>query len=74
MHVVVHNAVSVDGRIDGFAPDVGRYYELAGSWVGGGTSARSFVRGPDPDDGATDLDPLGVESFDDGAAWLRYES
>lgn len=31
MHVVVHNAVSVDGRIDGFAPDVERYYELAGT-------------------------------------------
>ena len=31
-HVVVHVAVSVDGAIDGFDPDVGRYYELASSW------------------------------------------
>ena len=31
-HVVVHVAVSVDGAIDGFEPDVGRYYELAASW------------------------------------------
>lgn len=32
MHVVVHNAASVDGRIDGFVPDIGLYYELAGTW------------------------------------------
>lgn len=32
MHVVVHNAVSVDGRIEGFEPDVGTYYELARTW------------------------------------------
>jgi 2,5-diamino-6-(ribosylamino)-4(3H)-pyrimidinone 5'-phosphate reductase len=31
-YVVVHVAVSVDGAIDGFDPDVGRYYELASSW------------------------------------------
>ena len=30
--VVVHVAVSVDGRVDGFTPDIGRYYELAGSF------------------------------------------
>lgn len=30
--VVVHVAVSADGRIDGFVPDIGRYYELAGSF------------------------------------------
>jgi 2,5-diamino-6-(ribosylamino)-4(3H)-pyrimidinone 5'-phosphate reductase len=30
--VVVHVAVSADGRIDGFAPDIGRYYELAASF------------------------------------------
>jgi 2,5-diamino-6-(ribosylamino)-4(3H)-pyrimidinone 5'-phosphate reductase len=31
-YVVVHVAVSIDGAIDGFTPDVGRYYELAASW------------------------------------------
>ncbi len=31
-HVVVHVAVSIDGTINGFDPDVGRYYELASSW------------------------------------------
>lgn len=32
MHVVVHNAVSVDGRIDGFVPDIALYYDLVGTW------------------------------------------
>jgi 2,5-diamino-6-(ribosylamino)-4(3H)-pyrimidinone 5'-phosphate reductase len=31
-YVVVHVAVSVDGAIDGFEPNVGRYYELASRW------------------------------------------
>jgi 2,5-diamino-6-(ribosylamino)-4(3H)-pyrimidinone 5'-phosphate reductase len=31
-HVIIHNASSVDGRIDWFPADVGRYYELAAYW------------------------------------------
>jgi 2,5-diamino-6-(ribosylamino)-4(3H)-pyrimidinone 5'-phosphate reductase len=31
-YVVAHVAVSVDGATTGFAPDVGRFYELAGTW------------------------------------------
>ena len=31
-HVVLHVAVSLDGATDGFAPDVGTFYELAGRW------------------------------------------
>jgi len=30
--VVLHNGVSVDGRMDGFTGDIGLYYELAGHW------------------------------------------
>jgi 2,5-diamino-6-(ribosylamino)-4(3H)-pyrimidinone 5'-phosphate reductase len=30
--VVLHNAVSADGRIDWFGPDIGLYYELASIW------------------------------------------
>ena len=30
--VILHNQVSVDGRIDWFPPDPGLYYELAGRW------------------------------------------
>lgn len=31
-HVILHNAVSVDGRIDDFTADVELYYELAVRW------------------------------------------
>lgn len=31
-HVVVHVAISLDGSIDGFEPEVARYYELAATW------------------------------------------
>ena len=31
-HVVLHVAVSLDGSTGGFSPDVGRFYELAGTW------------------------------------------
>ncbi len=27
--VILHNAVSLDGRIEGFLPDLGLYYQLA---------------------------------------------
>lgn len=30
--VILHNAVSVDGRIDWFTGDIGLYYELADRW------------------------------------------
>lgn len=32
MHLVMHNAASVDGRIDGFVPNIGLYYGLAEAW------------------------------------------
>jgi len=30
--VILHNSTSLDGRISGFIPDVGLYYELAAHW------------------------------------------
>ncbi|WP_254545779.1 RibD family protein [Halomarina pelagica] len=30
--VIIHNAVSVDGRIDGFPPEIGVFYEVASAW------------------------------------------
>jgi 2,5-diamino-6-(ribosylamino)-4(3H)-pyrimidinone 5'-phosphate reductase len=30
--VVLHNSVSVDGRVDGFIPDIGLHYEMASHW------------------------------------------
>lgn len=37
--VVIHNAVSIDGRIDGFPPDIGLFYELASRWAEDATLA-----------------------------------
>lgn len=54
--VVIHNAVSVDGRIDRFAPDMSLFYELAGRFheaatlVGSETILRSPDAAPDDDD------------------------
>ena len=31
-YVIIHNAVSVDGRIDWFPADIGKFYELAATW------------------------------------------
>ena len=31
-HVVVHNEMSLDARMDGLDVDMGRFYELAGTW------------------------------------------
>lgn len=39
--VVIHNAVSLDGRITGFTPDIGLYYRLAATWAEDATLAGS---------------------------------
>ena len=39
--IVLHNAVSVDGRIDWFTADIARYYELATYWKEDATLAGS---------------------------------
>ena len=31
-HVVVHNEMSLDARMDGLEVDMGRFYSLAGTW------------------------------------------
>ncbi len=56
--VILHNAVSLDGRIDHFAPDIGLFYELAARWGEGATLAGSDTLlaapgGAPPDDDAT---------------------
>jgi 2,5-diamino-6-(ribosylamino)-4(3H)-pyrimidinone 5'-phosphate reductase len=39
--VILHNAVSLDGRIDWFIPDIGLFYELASRWNEDATLAGS---------------------------------
>jgi len=40
-YVIIHNAVSLDGRTDWFAADVGKFYELAANWKEDATLAGS---------------------------------
>lgn len=53
--VIVHNALSIDGRLDGFAADLGVYYGLISRWhedatlVGAGTVLRATQSEP-PDE------------------------
>jgi 2,5-diamino-6-(ribosylamino)-4(3H)-pyrimidinone 5'-phosphate reductase len=39
--LVIHNAVSVDGRTDWFAPDIEKFYELTNAWKEDATLAGS---------------------------------
>ena len=39
--VVIHNAVSVDGRTDWFTPDIEKFYELTNAWNEDATLAGS---------------------------------
>lgn len=41
-YVIVHNSVSLDGRIDGFRIDIGLHYEVAGR-----LAARAHLSGSD---------------------------
>jgi 2,5-diamino-6-(ribosylamino)-4(3H)-pyrimidinone 5'-phosphate reductase len=62
--VIVHAAVSLDGRIEGFQPDVGAYYELIPAWdedvtLCGSETILAAEPEPDPPDAAplADADP-----------------
>jgi 2,5-diamino-6-(ribosylamino)-4(3H)-pyrimidinone 5'-phosphate reductase len=41
--VIIHNVVSADGRVGGFTPDLGQYYELAATWNEDATLAGSVT-------------------------------
>ena len=60
--VVLHNAVSLDGRIEGFPLDLEQYYELASTWKEDATLAGSqtFLKAADeapPEDESAFLSP-----------------
>ena len=56
--VILHNAVSLDGRFDWFTPDIGRFYEIASRWkedatlVGSSTILTADVEVPEEDEEA----------------------
>lgn len=47
--IVLHNEVSLDGRMDWITPDIGQYYELAGTWAADAILAGSetILKAPD---------------------------
>jgi 2,5-diamino-6-(ribosylamino)-4(3H)-pyrimidinone 5'-phosphate reductase len=56
--VILHNAVSLDGRIDGFPIDLAQYYALVAAWkedatlAGSGTFLKSASEAPPEDESA----------------------
>jgi 2,5-diamino-6-(ribosylamino)-4(3H)-pyrimidinone 5'-phosphate reductase len=56
--VILHNAVSLDGRIDGFPIDLQQYYALAATWkedatlAGSGTFLKAASVAPPEDESA----------------------
>jgi 2,5-diamino-6-(ribosylamino)-4(3H)-pyrimidinone 5'-phosphate reductase len=64
--VIVHAAVSLDGKIDGFDPDVGAYYDLIATWEEDATLCGSetvLAAAPDPD--PPDAPPMATSEDDD---------
>lgn len=62
--VIVHNAVSADGRIDWFAPDIGLFYKLASTWNEDATLAGSDTILATVDPGLEDDDEPGGGGID----------
>jgi 2,5-diamino-6-(ribosylamino)-4(3H)-pyrimidinone 5'-phosphate reductase len=66
--VILHNAVSVDGRFDGFTPDMGLFYGLITRWNEDATlcGSNTFLSAPEtilPEEPG-DLEPLTVDPKD----------
>ena len=66
--IVLHNAVSLDGRITGFEPDIGLFYELTARWTfdahltGSNTILQSQEDVPEEDEKA--FEPVATKSDD----------
>ena len=74
--VIIHNAISLDGRIDRFAVDLGLYYEIAGRFEEDATlvGSETLLQSPEGaaflDEPAEGADPLPGKKEDDGRALL----
>ena len=66
--IILHNAVSLDGRIDWFGPDVAQFYELASRWHEDATLAGSnTIYDPEedqPDEDEAEFEPPKQSSDD----------
>jgi 2,5-diamino-6-(ribosylamino)-4(3H)-pyrimidinone 5'-phosphate reductase len=69
--VIIHTAVSADGRTDGFVPDLGTFYGLIATWKEDVTLAGSdtLLAAPTPDAGATE-EPLSAPTPGDARPLL----
>ena len=63
--VIIHNAVSANGRIDWFGADVGVLYDLAGRWHGNCALVGSGTDLVSPD-GVAPLTFVSAETLSDG--------
>jgi len=63
--VIIHNAVSANGRINWFEADVGVLYDLAGRWYGDCALVGSGMDLASPD-GVVPLTFVSVETVGDG--------
>ncbi|MBN1477749.1 RibD family protein [Candidatus Sumerlaeota bacterium] len=63
--VILHGSVSLDGRIDGFMPDIGLFYELAQTWQEGaslaGTDTLLAAAGEGEEEAAEPVAPPGSD-------------
>ncbi len=61
-HVILHNIVSLDGRMDWFMPDIGLFYELVSFWkedaslAGSGTIFKALEHEPAAEEGIKSSD------------------
>ena len=63
--VIIHNAVSANGRVDWFEADVGVLYDLAGRWHGNCALVGSGTDPASPD-GVVPLTFVSAETLSDG--------
>ena len=70
--VVIHSAVSADGRFDRFAPDIGLFYSLTREWAEDATLAgsRTMMTASPPDEELEEVAPPEPPSPDDPRALL----
>jgi 2,5-diamino-6-(ribosylamino)-4(3H)-pyrimidinone 5'-phosphate reductase len=76
--VILHNAVSLDGRIDGFPVDLQQYYELIATWKEDATlsGSETFLKAASeaPPENESDLIPPKVDPADQRALLVIPDS
>jgi 2,5-diamino-6-(ribosylamino)-4(3H)-pyrimidinone 5'-phosphate reductase len=67
-YLILHNAISLDGRVSGFIPDIARYYALVRIWKEDATlvGSETLIKAAEsvPEEKAADFRPRSVRSND----------